>query len=97
MGPIKKLLYWFCFSQNYWKKPRYSSGQLPYQSISYLRISWIQSRSISNSRQFEVSVTSCVLPTFRHTTPLNDITLYQPYKSCSNSLTVLHVCSESRT
>ena len=47
--------------------------------------------------QLEVSVTSCVLPTFRRTTPLNDITLYEPYKSCSSRRTVLRVRSESRT
>jgi hypothetical protein len=47
--------------------------------------------------QREESFMSCVLPTFRRTIPLNNITLYQPYKRCSSSLTVLHVYSESRT
>ena len=32
-------------------------------------------------QQIEVTVTSCVLPTFRRTVPLNDIPLYQPYKT----------------
>jgi hypothetical protein len=40
---------------------------------------------------------SYVLPTFRRTRTLEAVTLYEPYKSCSSSLTVLWVCSESRT
>jgi len=45
----------------------------------------------------EVSAMSYVLPTFRRTRTLEDVTLYQPYKSCSNGLSVLRECSESRT
>jgi hypothetical protein len=32
--------------------------------------------------KFEVTVMLCVLPTFRRTGRLNDITLYQPFKGC---------------
>jgi len=38
-----------------------------------------KTRESITREQIKVPVTSCVLPTFRRTTPLNDITLYQPY------------------
>jgi hypothetical protein len=56
-----------------------------------------KARAVITREQFEVTVTSCDLPTFRRTGLSNDITLYQPYKSCSSSRTVLRVCSESLT